>query len=406
MASSFVSYWNYGKKYCGIEYRSSLNEGLNFSILSAIKKKGEFEIETSFQATDPEKCARKLPKNQHAYLCITGNNVLLKSTEMTGPDVKVVSAAFPNLDLNDFYFEILPASIGSIVALCRREQVHHIIASFAEQNIRVVGFSLGFASVQNLLGIIKQNEIFLSTYSIIIKEKKIVSFKKEEKEQAEANYTIGDTNISSRFLLSLSAIFNYSGGTIYSQSNFDEKNLQLKKEHHQKIFFRKGLATAVVLLLSMLLINFLIFSSYYAELQQMSGRHSVEISQKQAYDRKFLELNEKEKIMENIFNNSNSRSSFFLNRLINEKPSSVLLNEYTYQPLQKKIKDKEPISLETNLIRIAGESKNEEDFSNWIKNLEKNPWIVEVKVSDFGYSSPGISEFHLTLKLNDDETIN
>jgi hypothetical protein len=40
MASSFVSYWNYGIKFCGIEYHSTLNDGLNISVITAIKKKG------------------------------------------------------------------------------------------------------------------------------------------------------------------------------------------------------------------------------------------------------------------------------------------------------------------------------------------------------------------------------
>jgi hypothetical protein len=330
---------------------------------------------------------------------------LLKSTEKTGQDVKVVAAAFPNLDLNDFYFEIIETSSGNIVAICRKSQVHQIIASFAEQNIRIIGFSLGFSLIQNLLGVIGQNKIILPTYNITTTNKKIESFERAGKEQEEVNYAIGDTPISSKFLLPLSAILRYSSENIYGGSNFREKNFHLKKDHHQKVFFRKGLATAVLLLLATLLLNFLLFSTYYSELQQMAGRYSVEISQKQAYDRKVLELNGKEKIVENIFNNSDSRSSFYLNRLISEKPSSVLFNEFTYQPLQKKIKDKEPISLENNLLRIAGESKDEGEFSNWIKNLEKNPWVSEVKVSDFGYSSPGISEFQLSLRITDHETI-
>lgn len=400
MAFSFLSYWNYGSKYCGIEYNSNPEGTINIFGLSAVKKKEEFEIEKTFQTSSPGECTKSLPKNQHAFLSITGNQVLIKSTVNTGPAAKVVSSAFPNVDLNDFYFEILKNSSGSIVALCRRDQVHQIIISFEKHNITIIGFSLGFSSIQNLLGVIESKEIYLSSYNITTDGKKITSIEKAGKEQKEVTNTLSGTVVSSNFLLPLAAIFNYSAGNVHIVSNFDHRNLELTEEHHQKVFFRKGLVTAVTLLLVMLLINFMLFSGYHSELQQMTGRYEAEISQKQVYDETYDEVIGKEKIVENILNNSNSRSSFYLNRLVVSKPASVLLKEYGYQPLLKQVKEKEPISFEQNVIRIAGESKEKGDFSQWIKDLEESSWIREVKVSDFGYSSPGTSDFILTLKLD------
>jgi uncharacterized membrane protein/Tfp pilus assembly protein PilN len=404
MALSLVSYWNYGSKYCGIEYNSAPEGDVYISGLTAIRKKEEFEVEKTFQTGSPEECAEKIPKNQHAFLCITGNHVLIKSTGIKEPAIKVVTSAFPNVDLNDFYYEILQTTSGSIVALCRREQVHQIIASFQEHHIRIIGFSLGFFSIQSLLKVIESKAISLSSYNITSDGEKITYFERAEKKQEMASYTLGDTEVNSEFLIPLSAVINYEG-TYHSVTNFDNKNLELKKEHHQKVFFNKGMATAVTLLLVMLLINFILFSSYYSELQQMTGKYELEISQKQAYSEKYQDILEKEKIVGNIFNNSNSRSSFYLNRLMVNKPASVVFKNFTYQPLLKKVKEKEPISFEQNVIRILGESKNEGEFSQWIKDLEESSWMREVKVSHFSYSSPGTSDFLLTLKLAEDETV-
>src|SRR5690606_36908924 len=130
MASSLITYWNYGSKYCGIEYSSTVNGRNRISVLTANKKNGEFEVEETFEPDKVEVCAKKLGKNQHAFLCITSSQVLIKQTTSTGPSAKIVSSAFPNVDLNEFYYEILPTSSGSTVALCRRELVHEIISSF------------------------------------------------------------------------------------------------------------------------------------------------------------------------------------------------------------------------------------------------------------------------------------
>lgn len=405
MISSFVTYWNYGSRYCGIEYSSTADGEKIISVLTANKKNREFEVEETFQVNNIEKCALKLKRNQHAFLCITSSHVLVKQTTITGLAVKVVSSAFPNVDLSHFYYEILPSSSGSIVALCRKEQVHQIIDSFEERNIRIIGFSLGFFSIQNLFGVIKEQEISLPSYTLNNNGKEIISFDRAVKEYVKTDYLVGDTTVNSKFLIPLAALFNYQTGNLNTSSNCNNKNLELKKEHHQKVFFRKGLVTAVILLLGILLINFLCFSSYYSELQQMTATHEIEISQKLAYDKKYKEVLEKEKIIENIFNNSNSHSSFYLNRLVQTIPTSVLFNQFQYQPLQEQVKENEPISLEKNSIKLGGESTNEQEFSLWIKNLEEISWIEKVKVRDYGYSSPGTSEFLLELKLEEDETI-
>ncbi|MCX2839435.1 hypothetical protein OQ279_14885 [Salinimicrobium sp. MT39] len=405
MISAFLSYWNYGRRFCGIEYYSPSNDTSRISVLTAIKKNNEFEVEETFEANKVLKCARKLKKNQHAFLCITSSQVLLKETTTTGTDAKVVSSAFPNVELNDFYYEILHSSEGSIVGLCRKKMVHQIISSFEEQNIRIIGFSLGFFSLQNLLGIIKEQEVRLPSFILHTNGREIISFDRAGQGNENTNFNIGDTTINYKFLLPLASLFNYQSGNVYYTSNYITKNLELKKEHHQKVFFRKGLASAVILLLVMLLINYLFFSTYYSELQQLSRKHEIEISQKLAYDEKYKEVLEKEKIVENILNNSNSQSSLYLNRLILTIPGSVLFDQLNYQPLQKQIKENEPIIIEKNIILLGGESTDEEEFSLWIKDLEDVTWIEEVKVSDYGYSSAGTSKFLLILKLIEDEAV-
>ncbi len=405
MISAFLSYWTYGRRFCGIEYSSTSNDTSGISVLTAIKKKNEFNIEETFEADSIEDCAQKLKKNQHAFLCITSTQVLLKETTTTGTDAKVVSSAFPNVELNNFYYEILPGSEGSIVALCRKKMVHQIISSFEEKNIRIIGFSLGFFSLQNLLSLIKEQEVLLPSFTLHTNGREIITFDRAGQGNEKTDFTIGDTTVNYKFLLPLASLFNYQSGNLNHTSNYNTKNLELKKEHHQKVFFRKGLATAVILLLVMLLINFLFFSTFYSELQQMTGQHEIEISQRLAYNKKYEEVLEKEKIVENILNNSNSRSTLYLNRLIHVLPGSVLLNQLNYQPLQKQIKQNEPVKIEKNIIALGGESTNEEEFSLWIKDMENIPWIAEVKVKDYGYSSPGTSEFLLVLKLKEDEAV-
>ena len=399
-----LTYWNYGRRYCGIEYGSDSSGETVISCITALRRNGEFDLEKQIQFRNIEESVEHLSKNQHAFLCLTHNQVLIKHTLTPGSPVKVVSSAFPNIDLNDFYYQILETASGHYVALCRKKQVHQIIRSFEENHIQIVGFSLGISSIQNLLPTIENENIIASRFKLQNANNEVLSLERVEKQKTEILYAIGDTQISSRYLLPLSAIFNYPSGN-HSSTNFENKNQELKKEHVQKVFFRKGLISSIIILLILLLTNTILYSKYYSEYHKLTSRYEAEISQKQTYDRKLLEIEQKEEIVQNISSNSNSRRSFYLNQLVANKPSSVLLSDLTYQPLKKQIKEKDPVSLEKNVLHIAGEIRNENDFSQWIKELEETYWIKEVEISDFSYNSTASSRFVMKINIKDDETI-
>ncbi|MBZ9731348.1 hypothetical protein LB467_16790 [Salegentibacter sp. JZCK2] len=404
MSSRFTTYWNYGSTYCGLEYSSNTDGSTVIRGITALKRMGEFDITNTFEAKEFSEFAENISKYQHAFLCITSNQVLLKSIPNKGPVAKIVSSAFPNIDLDDFYFEILNTPVGSIIALCRKDHVNKIIATLELQGVKIIGFSLGFFSVQHLLRAIGEREFIASSYCISADDKSVLSYEKTEKMSDDTVYQISDTKVSSKFLLTLAGLFNYSGNSVHNISNTDSRNNELRKEHSQKVFFRKAMATAVSALLLLLLINFLLFSNYYNRFQELTFQYQTELSEKESYNQKLAEILQKEEVVKNILNNSNSRSTFYLNRLTADKPASVSFIEFIYQPFQKPVKENQPISLELGTIRIGGESTNENEFSNWTRDLEKIPWIAETKISGFGYSSTGNSDFVLILKLKPHET--
>lgn len=400
-----ITYWNFGKEYCSLEHSSGSRLPENIFALQAYKKKGEFEKSNTISSTSVKELSNQLKKNQHCFLTLTNNQVLLKATNVSGNEAKIISTAFPNIELEEFYYEILKTSSQQLVALCRKEHVHQIIAEYQNEGIRIIGFSLSFFSIQNLLPLLKEDEISFSKYEIRKKGNQLLSFGKNTN-SAEIAYEIEDLTVNSKYLLPLASLFNYEANNSFIRSNTSLKNSDLRKEHKQKVFFKKGMLAGISLLLISLLLNFMFFSSYYTELQELSGQYEEELTQKQANNLKAQEIAAKEKLVSNIFNNSTSKSSYFLNRIIKSKPKSVLLGEFTFQPLLKQIKENETIKLDTNKIIITGESKEEISFSAWIKKLESMRWIKEVQISHFGYKSAQNSEFTLNLTLQEDEANN
>ncbi len=406
MDFSLASYWNYGNKFCSIEHCSNAEGETSIYSLLALKKNGEFEIKNTYTEISPEKITAKLKKNQHSFLILTGNQVLIRATSTTGNDAKIIGSAFPNIDNNDFYYQILKSTSQNFVAVCRKDYVQNVIKIYKENNLEIIGFSLGFFTIQNLLQLFNEEYIQLTTFAVTIAENEITTYQKMDSLREEGNYLLEDTRVSSNFLLPLAGLFSYESLPFNVTSNVQEANNELRKEHRQKVSFRKGLQLGTALCLTALLINFILFSNYHSNYQNLSEKYQAELSQKQAYDEKLSEISDKEITVKNILNNSSSKSTYFINRLIKSKPGSIILSEFTYQPLDRPIKEREAIKLNENKVHISGDSGNEAEFSNWIKTLDEMVWIKEIEVAGFSYKSRQNSGFSIIIILNEDETGN
>lgn len=406
MNFSLSTYWNYGNEFCSIEHCINADGNIYIYALTALKKNGELDINGTFFSSSVEQAKTKLKKNQHCFLNITGNPVLIKGTSTSGNDKKIIGSAFPNIDIEQFYYQILKTPSQNFVAVSRKDQVHEIIEDYKKNALEVIGISFGFFAIQNLLRLLKEEKLQLGSYDLALAEDQITGYQKSDSLQEEKLYQLDDTEISSNYLLALAGIFSY--GILHESlsSNFQGFNAELKTEHRQKVFFRKGLVLGTGVLLISLLINFLLFSRYYEEHQNLTEEYQAELLLKKVYEEKQIKVANKEKLVTNILNNSSSNSTFFLNRLITSKPSSIILSEFTFQPLERQIKDREPIRLMEHQVQISGESADEAEFSLWIRTLEEKTWIKEINVKDFSYKNSQNSQFSLLLILIEDETGN
>ena len=159
MTDSILSYLTFGNTYCSIEHIVDADETIDIRILTATKKNGEFHIQKSIFENDIEIISTEIDKNQHCFLNISGGQVLIKVTSISGNDTKIIGSAFPNIDLNDFYYQILKTSSQNFVALCRKDYIRSILKIYATNKIEVIGCSLGFFTIQNLTNFLQEEDI-------------------------------------------------------------------------------------------------------------------------------------------------------------------------------------------------------------------------------------------------------
>ena len=400
MLNKLKSYWNFGNNYCSIELTTVSGDN-KFHLVSAKKKNNEFIDFDFIEAKSFSELAKTFPKNQHCYLLINTDKVLIKEIPFIENNQKALSNAFPSLSSSDFYYEILKTKAKCFVAIVRKEDIDFILKEAVSQNLDILGFELGFSSLSSLIPLINDDKIITSRYEFTTLEGEINAFN-ENKTQNRLNYTIEDIEINSNFLLPLSGIFNYLTPPNKKSSNFIEENKNLNTLQKQKNFFRKGILSGIGILLVFLLINFFMFNTYYKNLQTKQEEVQLLKSQKDRYLSKSSTIESKERIVQNILNSSTSKSSFYINHIVAYKPSTILFSEIVFQPLQRAIKADKAIEYSLGEINISGESNDKNTFSNWIEILENFEWVNNVTVTNYGYSKKNESSFSLNISILDD----
>tara|TARA_R110000851_G_scaffold327695_1_gene497520 strand:+ start:13673 stop:14884 length:1212 start_codon:yes stop_codon:yes gene_type:complete len=397
MLSKLRSYWKYGNTFCGIELTTLEGKEKLFGA-TAKKRQGEFTNLNflQFSLTDVDK---NLPKQQHCFLAINSDKVLIKSVPNLESDLKTVSAAFPGLSLSDFYYEILKTPYNSIVSICRKDYVQNVLRVLERQQIHVLGFHLGITPLQVLVPLLKKDEVSIPRYQIGIEDNNIRDLVSNEHSNG-TTYELEDIKVASEYLLSLALLFNYTGSAAFNSSNnFVKENKNLSKLHQEKVFFKKGMFLGVGLLLVSLLVNTFFFNAYFKKEQQLYEESVFLEAQQKGMEGKMEAVTKKEQLVDHILNSGTSKSSYYLNRIVAVKPSSIGFSDIQYQPLNRSIRPDKPIEYSQNNIVVSGESKDKGDFSQWITEMGKQKWVEKVSVLHYGNAGKDTSTFSITINI-------
>ncbi|GAB5400872.1 MAG: hypothetical protein Aureis2KO_24570 [Aureisphaera sp.] len=393
MLKAVTSYWNYGNSFCGVEVTTS--DGRNDYVAAiAKKKKGEFTDFNFVKGISFSELVTEIGKNKHAHLIINIDGVLIKEVLPERDMQKAVGKAFPGLSLSDFYVDVQEGQDTVYVAVARRDVIDSLLKEAEQAGLGILSFQLGFGSLQRIAPLLSSDSIIAGGKEYHMKEGKVVSYQNIQK--PPINYRLEDVTVDSDYLMATSSLLSYLGAE--TESN-EERNEQLKKTYFEKNFFRKGLVLAVAVVLLSLLINFFFFTEYRKQFQNLSEQVEVASEQRNILQERTEDVEKKEYVVENILNSGHSKSSYYLNRVVSQRPGSILFSDIQFQPLVKNIRPDKKITYENDSLLLAGDSYDKEEFSKWIQDLEAHDWIANVTVIQYGLSKGKGNFFEIKLAL-------
>lgn len=400
MLKKIFTYLQYGSHFCGIEHTSK--NGVDTIHATVLKQsKTELNIESTFQSANIEDVVNKLPKNQHAILIINNDKVLSKTIESENNEpLKLVYKGFPNINLEEFYFEVLSEKSKHFISLCRKDYIQSILEDYSKKKVSVIDISLGNNLVSILKSYVKTISISTSNSTINLEDNRITQIEKVEVKPED--YEINGLRVSNEQLLSFAGALQSVIKNTSTETNFVARKESLTNDFKQTRFFNQFLKFAGIFILGMLLINFFIFNNYFNQVNELKQVSEVNQSTKQRIITLKESVSKKQKMVDDLLKSNGSKSSFYSNSIMQSLPNSVLLSDLNYQPLQKRVKADKDIELEKNSITLSGASNDSAVFSNWISQLDQKEWVIKVDIIDYGSSTNTNSDFKIKIVLNDD----
>lgn len=382
----------YGHTFCAIEH------GVNgaFYLLQLQKKKKELVISKQESFLNQETLLTNLKGQKHVFLIVNNEQVLSKSIDfVNSSEERVVKTAFPNIGLQDFYYQTYQSTTSSQVAICRKEVLDKIIKEYLEKGISIIDFSLGNLEIKSLLPYVENRGLSTSNAEITLENKEIVNIDKGN-QKTEA-YQINGLEIQHESTLALAGVISYYSNTNKETKNTFQKNLE--KEYQQKRFFALGLKFSLGFLFAILLINFLVFSSYREEVFNLE----TELTLNETYKKQLIRLNDvvtkKKKLVESITSASNSKVIWYFDQISETVPKTLLLSEVNYQPIKRTIKEDKQIQFQKDQIDVKGVSRNDTDLTEWIEVLRQLDWIEKISFVNYGKGKTKRTSFDFVIQM-------
>ncbi len=401
MFQNIVSYLQFGQHFCGVEHATINNE--DTILITLLKKaKNKIELEQNFEASSIEIASSFLPKKQHLILIINNNSVLSKSiTSDINDPLKLVYKVFPNINTNEFYYEVLTQGKTHFISICRKDDVDKIIEGYKKLNKAVLSFSLGNTIVSNVAAFIPSPSIATSNSKITIQNNYISTIEKSAPKTIN-KYNINGLEATSKTLNALAGALQPILQTNTAHTNYNTLKQSLFKDYKESRFFSQFFKFGLFFVLSLLLINFFFFNHYFEKVKTLQQTSQINEANKSTILKLNEDVTKTKKLVDDVLKSNASKSSFYTNAIVQSLPNTILLDALNFQPLLKRVKEDQAIQYNEKSIFVSGASTSSKVFSEWIALLEAKNWIETIDIKDYGDTSKAQSIFTIKLNLTND----
>ena len=387
----------------GVEVIISSSNSYSFSFMLLRRQKDNIKIELrEEEINDFDELKKKLSTSIPIIISIDGKGILHKfvKIEKKEENTSIINQVLPNSSILDFYIQKVNTSENEkiIASIARKGLIDDLLEMFSKNKFHVIDLYLGPFIVNIINSIVAVETIKTKLFLLQFENNQIVNFEKTDSQNE--NYLIGTETINSNEIVSFSSSMSYFALNDNITSIIHPEIIKAKDEAVFKRFFTIFGWGFLIFFFSLLFINYLFFNSYSSKFNDLSAQ----IDQNKNYISLLDTLKKQYQFQQQLFSNngylSNTRFSFFADRLALLLPANISLTTMQINPLLNKPKNNEEVSFQRNRILIRGIANNSFYLNEWINKLKIEKWISEVKILDYKYEkTENNGEFAIEIKI-------
>jgi hypothetical protein len=331
-------------------------------------------------------------------LSIDGYGIIHKLVDSKDGD-ETITKILPNAKLSDLYIQkIDQGEAGKVIfSVSRKEKINEIIDSFNELGLYPYDIILGPFGILSLPSLIPpEDEIIIPNYQFRIRDKIVISLKREEQNNVPRIIHLAESEVLSEYLVALGNCLEFIQSNDAISSNITFLEWQRKEFLSKKTIRIAGLSILIIIFLS-LLINFSLYTKYRLENQMLdlkirAGKILIQ------EDDSLTKIITGKKIMADA--NGNGIVKFFAyysDRIAYVIPAYVTLDRLIICPAEKSLKNGNIHIFKKNVISISGRLSTAGYLDQVIKGITSCRWIKEVKI--LNYSDQGIDPPSFELEI-------
>jgi|GEM_PF-3325874 len=359
-----------------------INYGNNWKINYIITrlKKGNLYIETKQNNINSfDELRKKLPSNLPTHFIINGDGVLFRivnNTEQLEAN-ELISDTFNTLDLSDVYFENNNDGNINYLSIIRKEKLNNILNKLRETGFKPASIQAGYSNIHLLGKYLDSNisSVIIEGMSFNFQEGNLQSCNKT-KEAKNTSYNIDIENIESEYLnVFCLAMVGYTTNSFASYCvDLAILNQKLFEEMYYSKLATQGWKTAVGILFSLLLMNFILFDYLNKQNNELSqqiyqiekGRETIIQQEKQSIDDTRI-------LLEYGFLNNNNYSQY-IDELSNSLISGMHFIELEINP-QVVQKTSKSLTIKAGYIIVEGINEGAKGIELFEQNVKNKSWI-------------------------------
>ena len=390
-----------GTTYFGIEV-NELDGKEQYSLLKLQQKKEELESVLEKTSEKMDEIMEHLDKKAPIFLTLNTSKVLKKqfAGNTQGNDELLVINAFPNLELDNFYYHILRGKEENLVAIAKKEYVDWYLEQLKKLGLHIFSIALGVVPLESISSFLG-GTIKGFDYSVTLTDGVLCSYSALGLNEVQ-HYDINGLAIGNKHLLSFSHILGYLMGS-KGPSNLEAVNVHYANLFKNHRVFDFGLKASLGFFLVLLLANFFLFNHYNTKNETLKNNLASDALRDNSLQKLKIRVQEKEEKLRLLNGSKNSRTTFYFDELGKALPHSIWLGNMVYQPLDMPVRANKPIEKSENNIQITGITNDKVAFTVWSDNLEAQKWVNSVEITDYEYISSSSANFTVNIKLNEAE---